>query len=328
MDSKSLAQWQAQTMTFESSPEINSIANGVVNLLLTAPHLRDALKRPVPCEESRHQLYDMEVAEHALRHGWTSEEIARLLQDTYQANRIMPIPAKGYFLLVCNEADIRNQAGAPDGDTLQDFARETSSDRLSEYWQIPIARVIRHGDENATWNLVLTDGREILLGTSKQIQKQDHVRAVIFDRIGVMIPRIAQKQIHEWDRLLEMLFAMATTVESTELSRIGQARELLTLYLGQQPGGFAQDFDEDEWEALALRNRPFRRDDAIYVHARGWWNSCVRPLAPEITYAESIGMLRLIGAKSQRVTLHKVAHTDRSYWKLPQSFLEEKPNVA
>ena len=118
-----------------------------------------------------------------------------------------------------------------------------------------------------------------------------------------------------------MLFAMATTVSSPELTRLGQARELMAQYLGQQPGGFTQDFDEEEWEALALRNRPFRRDGALYVHARAWWNTCVRPLAPEIVYADTIGLLRLLGAKNQRVTLNKVAHTDRSYWKLPLSFL-------
>lgn len=300
--------------------ETYHLTNGAVSLLLDAPQLRPAFRRSATCEESRHQLYDVEIAEQALLHEWSEDAVVALLREVYQSNQVAPVPYDNYFVVVYREAQLRAKPG--DASQTLDFSREVSAQRLSDFWKIDIARVIRHGDENSTWNLVLDDDREILLGTSKQLQDQAHVRAAIFDRTGMMIPRIPQSRIEDWDRLLEMLFAMAITVQSPELSRVGKAKEFLLLYLGQQPGGFQQDFDDEEWEALALRNRPFRRDGAIYIHARAWWNSCIRALAPDITYADAVGLLRLIGATSQRVTLNKVAHTDRAYWQLPTAFIE------
>lgn len=304
-------------------PDKNILSNGVVNLLLTCPTLHDAFRRPLPCEESRHYLYDIEIAEQALIHHWTTEDIVHVLRDIYQANRIEPFPAQGYFLVVCQEADLRRQsASATEAEDVQDFARETAADRLAEYWQIPVIRVVRHGDENSRWSVILADTREILLGTSKQLLDQEHVRAAVFDRTGVMIPRLSRKEDHVWDRLMEMFYAMATTIENPDSSRLVQAQEFLRNYLAQQPGGFVQDFDDEEWEALAHRNRPFRREGKIYIHARTWWNNCIRHLAPDITYIDALGLLRLIGAKSDRVTLNKIAHTDRNYWRLPPAYIE------
>lgn len=199
---------------------------------------------------------------------------------------------------------------------------ESSTSNLAELWSIPIAKVIRHGEENVRWSLALEDGKEILLGTSKQLLDQRHVRAAIFDRTGKLIPRIAKQEEYKWDQILEGLYAIAVTVANPDSTRMAQAKELLGQYLRGQPGGFRQDFDENEWEDRAYSNHPFRRAGAIYLHARMWWNSCIRALAPDITYQDTLGLLRLVGATSERITLHKVAHTDRSYWRLPLSFLE------
>lgn len=195
--------------------------------------------------------------------------------------------------------------------------------QLAQYWEIPLVGVVRHGEENTQWSLELSDGRAIQVGTTKQLLDQRHVRTVIFDRTGVLIPRISRQEEHLWDAVIETLYLASHLVVNSDASRLGQAREFITLYLAQQSGGFAQDFDDEEWETLAFRTRPFRRDGAIYVHARTWWNACIRHLAPEITYTDTLEFLRILEAESCRVTLNKVAHTDRSYWKLPVTFLPE-----
>lgn len=195
--------------------------------------------------------------------------------------------------------------------------------QLGAYWGISLRQVIRHGDENVEWSLKLDDGREILLGSTKQLSDQQHVRNAIFERTGAMIPRITKQEQHKWDQLLVNLYAMSVRVENPDGARREQAQELLHLYLDNQPGGFAQDFDDEEWEALALKNRPFRKDGGVYVHARSFWNNVIRTMAPDITYNDTLGLLRLIGAKSTRVTLNKIAHTDRSFWILPNDFLED-----
>lgn len=200
--------------------------------------------------------------------------------------------------------------------------------QLGAYWGIPLRQVIRHGDENVQWSLKLDDGREILLGSTRQLDDQRHVRTAVFERTGVRIPRISKQEEYKWDQLLVNLYTMSVRVENPDGARKEQAQELLHLYLDNQPGGFAQDFDEEEWEALALKNRPFRKDGAVYVHARSFWNNMIRAMAPDTTYNDTLGLLRLIGAKSSRVTLHKLAHTDRSYWILPKEFLQEEGNYA
>lgn len=200
--------------------------------------------------------------------------------------------------------------------------------QLGAYWGIPLRQVIRHGDENVQWSLKLDDGREILLGSTKQLDDQRHIRSAIFERTGVRIPRISKQEEYKWDQLLVNLYTMSVRVENPDGARREQAQELLRLYLDNQPGGFAQDFDDEEWEALALKNRPFRKDGGIYVHARSFWNNIIRTMAPDITYNDTLGLLRLIGAKSSRITLHKTAHTDRSYWMLPKEFLQEDTTYA
>jgi len=200
--------------------------------------------------------------------------------------------------------------------------------QLGAYWSIPLRQVIRHGDENIQWSLKLDNGQEILLGSTKQLNDQQHVRNAIFERTGVMIPRISKQEQHKWDELMVNMYAMSVRVENPDGTRKEQAQELLRLYLDNQPGGFEQDFDDEEWEALALRNRPFRKDGMLYVHARSFWNNVIRTMAPDITYNDTLGLLRLVGAKSNRITLHKVAHTDRSFWVLPKDFLGEGTDLA
>jgi hypothetical protein len=193
--------------------------------------------------------------------------------------------------------------------------------QLAAYWGIPIRQVIRHGDENIEWSLKLDDGREILIGSTKQLDDQKHIRSAIFERTGVRIPRISKQEDHKWDQLLVNLYAMSVSVENLDGTRKEQTQQLLRQYLDNQPGGFVQDFDDEEWEALALKNRPFRKDARLYVHARSFWHNMVRMMAPDITYNQTLGLLRLVGAQSTRITLNKIAHTDRSFWILPKAFL-------
>lgn len=245
-----------------------------------------------------------------LKAGHTAEQLAALIDGAPPAT---DTPRKPHAL----ESHAHQ-------DAIMGGAEESgvSIEKLATYWGIPITAVICHGDENSQWSLCLDDGREIFLGTTKNLLDQRHVRAVILERTKHLIPRISKQEDHIWDQIIQALVTMSTTVANPDSTRIAQGNELLGLYLRSQSGNFEQDFDEGEWEEMALSNRPFRRDGGIYVHARTWWNSCIRALAPEITYQDTLGLLRLVGATSERITLHKIAHTDRSYWRLPVSFLE------
>jgi hypothetical protein len=301
---------------------VEHVFNGVTGLLLQHPGLRDALKRPIPCEVSAHLHYDLQLTEAALRAQWDAEQILQLIQDTYTAN-YLGTRGTDYCGMLMQEAQLRLTQG-PAAQTLD---RDLLCNHLSEMWHIPILAVIRHGDENTTWSLRLDDAREILLGTSKQLQDQTHVRAAIFDRTGKMIPRIPPKQIAEWDHLLEILSLIALHVANPEMTRLGQIRDVLQGYFDQLPYKLTQDFDTDEWEHLALSKRPFRKDGAIYVHARHCWLNHVRLVLPEWKVADVLDGLRLLKAAYVKVICN-TEKTSRSYWRLPASWDESQDEQA
>ena len=294
--------------------------NGVTGLLLQHPALRDALKRPIPCEVSQHLHYDVQLTEAALKAHWAPEQILELIQDIYTANHLGTRGAD-YCTMLLQEAQLRLKQGPTTRNLGQDMLR----DHLAETWQIALKAVIRHGDENTTWSLQLEDNREIMLGTSKQLQDQKHVRAAIFDRTGTMIPRIASQQLHEWDHLLEILSLIAIQVENPEMTRLGQIRDIVQGYFGQLSYSLTQDFDTEEWEALALSNRPFRKEGRVYLHARHCWLTHVRLVLPEWRVADVLDGLRLVGATYTKIVCNG-AKTSRSYWRLPVTWDGELPD--
>lgn len=192
---------------------------------------------------------------------------------------------------------------------------------LQEKWHATITGVIRHGIEQPTWYLTM-GGRTIALGTTRQLQDQTHVRGVLFEATGQMVPRVPASHSEEWDMLLEAMAQVAVLIDAPDLTMEGQASELVLCYLETQYYSFAEDFETDEWEACARKNMPFRTGDRIYIHARHFHGHYVHLMAPGISYQQCLEYLHVLKARNVQVTVNTPPRTTRSYWRLPQDWME------
>jgi hypothetical protein len=284
-------------------------AEALLGLLMAHPHLQRALKRDPETDTARHGIYDALLAEAAMQEGWEPGAIVALIQEGNTRNSL-PAPPVGLCRLIVHEAQLRTKTGD------LDFARERLLDTLSDVWGIQIRTVIRHGTENALWHLHLIDGREIQLGSSEDLMVQGKVRARIFDVTGHVIPRYAAKDARLWDHHMEMLALVAQTVDTPEMTREGQARALVRGYLEGQDCQPDMDTSREEWAALALANQPFVREGLLHLSARHLWTTYVQSIAPKMSYADLLDVLRLLGGRRATITINNVKTTSRSMWRI------------
>ena len=299
-----------------ASPGLQLDRERLLDLFTTEPQLIRAWRREPETDATRHALYDVLLAEGALRHDWTPDAIIALIQEGNTRNAL-PAPNHGFCLLTMQEARLRTQTGD------LDLAREKLLDNLADIWGLHVEAVIKHGTENAFWHLRLQDGREIQLGTSQDLQSQTKVRARIYDVTGQMIPRYAPKELRLWDHHMEILALVAMTVDTPEMTRRGQARSLLLGYLQEEYCPLDHDASPEEWEALALGNRPFMRNGMLHIAVKDIWVKHIRLLEPQMSQREFLDLLRLLGGKRIRVTINHPSPTSRSVWRLAPEQLSD-----
>lgn len=188
---------------------------------------------------------------------------------------------------------------------------------LSEEWDIPpISACVRHGTENSTWHLKFADGREVNLGTSKDLLNELSVRAAILDVTKKVIRFYGKKDQERWRELIGMLTAVAMTVDTPEMTPRGQAHALVEGYLEMNNVHLDENTSAEEWETLAYSNEPFVRDGIVHVSARHICNAYARTMMPEIDHKVTLELLRLLGGYQVRITLNTYK-TSRSMFAIP-----------
>ena len=203
----------------------------------------------------------------------------------------------------------------------------TALDLLSEEWGLTITAVIRHGTENTFWHLRLEDTREIGLGETPDIFEPKRVRIKIFEVCGHLIPRYkGDKGEAAWDRVVALLVSASQLVDTPELTRLGQAQSLLIGYLAMERCALDHDASSEEWQGLALANKPFVRGAHVHVHARHMWLHYIHIMAPQMSQAALIDLLRLVGGRRVTMILNAKG-TSRSFWRLPPAMLVNAEEV-
>lgn len=192
---------------------------------------------------------------------------------------------------------------------------------LQEQWHATITGAVRHGLEHPTWYLRIGE-RTVELGSTRQLQDQTHVRGVVFDATGHIIPWVPGSHKAQWDSMLKALGRVAILIDTPDLTRVGQASELVLCYLESQYYSLANDFDTDEWETCARKNLPFMTEGRIYLHARHFHGHYVHLLAPGVSYQQCLEYLHALDARNVQVTVNTSPRTTRSYWRLPMNWLE------
>jgi hypothetical protein len=302
----------------EEEPRSTLDPQALVNLLLDSPRLRRALKRDPETDDTRHGYFDVLLAETGLLAQWSEDDIIALIREG-NSRSARPEPDIGYCRLVIHEARLKANLGN------LDFAREALLMNLSDTWGLEIQAVVRHGRENALWHLQLHDGSEIQLGTSKELMSQAHVRARIYDVTGHVLRRYPPKDAHLWDHHMQILAQVAVTVDTPEMTRLGQAKSLVLGYLEMQSCMLDRDNSSEEWELLALGNRPFVRQGMLYLAARHMFLNYVRVVNSKMIQTDLLDLLRLLKGRRITLTVQQPKKTSRSVWRIPPASLEEVP---
>ena len=297
----------------EASPSLDP--KKLLDFVLAHPHIQRALKRDRETEAAKHALYDVMLAEAGLKAEWTEQDIIALIQEGNARSDLPKLP-DNFCKLTIQEARVRTKTGDID------LGREALLDNLSDTWGLNITAVIRHGTENTLWHLRLDDGREIQLGTSKDLLMQSHVRAQIFDVTGKIIPRYKPAD-RRWDHHMEILALVATTVDTPEMTRLGQAKAIVNGYLEAQSVILTRDADSTEWEELARLNKPYLKQGILHLSARHLWMHHARIVAPKMLQTELLDFLRLLGGRRITIAIHEPKTTSRSVWRIPPQSLED-----
>ena len=158
-----------------------------------------------------------------------------------------PFPEKEVRKLV-NRVYLRYEQG---GKTSDDDAsdRATILDRLERTLHLRVARVIKYGKSQATFAIVLTDGREIVFPDTAALLGPVKAQAVIADATNHIIPIYKRGQ---WLRLVSKILLLAETVSTSETNTdtrgwIQQALE------GDMPGSLI-DLNDPIAKAYQLRS--------------------------------------------------------------------------
>jgi hypothetical protein len=121
---------------------------------------------------------------------------------------------------------------------------------------IPLARVIKRGESNARYALVLDDGREIAIGRTATMLSVTAFRTALCDATITVLPEIPRKT---WHRIRQALVTIA------ELVSFPDAEHQITTWLEEYIASRVPH-KEEEWQQALLQREPFYRKGMLWFH--------------------------------------------------------------
>lgn len=219
--------------------------------------------------------YDQALACFAVSVGWTDQEIADLIigfrrkhqLDLTKALRPGTKTSPGYVERTIatarrgmehntpieelvseavHQAEVEEAANATCESTLGEIRKRTG---------VPIAKVLRLGDENCRYWLHLDDGTRVEIGTTQDLMSQATTSTRILDRTKILIPHM---KTLKWRETVGRIVAVAEQVSMAE----GDVEfvEWLRLYLTDN-----HPRPEDESAEAVTNGQPFTKDGEHYI---------------------------------------------------------------
>ncbi len=252
----------------------------------TWEHKRKDLKDGSP------SAYDFSLAVQALLAGWPDQDIADLIMAFRVTHGLNPEKARrrDYIQRTIGRAKEEHKSelaamelgrldtvpkppppptlkiAAPDAPETTapavaappaDSSREHVLALLSKALRVPVARWIQHSRDDATFNLILQDGTDILIGSVSSAMSWAKFKEKLYEVTGTVLPRFKGPR---WDNICKQLAVIREVEENPEAGRVNILRDWLTAYL---PMAAARNALTPE----ALEgNLPLRKDGVLHVH--------------------------------------------------------------
>ncbi len=188
---------------------------------------------------------------------------------------------------------------------------------ISNFFQAEVNALIQHGEENSRWSLEMVDGRNIELGTSKQIWDIDHCRGRLSEK-GIELPDTLKKV--QWIQIMKRMQRYIKRLENPEAGdRMITIREWVDDYLQSTPAVYSSR-SEEGWQPAIANKCPFVRHDQdngyVYLHAGHFRSWLEQHQKEKITLPELHDMLRLYKFERKNVRVNPLT---KSYWRFSLS---------
>jgi hypothetical protein len=186
-----------------------------------------------------------------------------------------------------------------------------------------VSGVTKRGEQNAAWDLHLTDGKAVELGVSEKLLTPRHVRARIFDATGEVM---ALAKPSEWTPVVKLIFAVAE-VQNIAMSDLDEARYWITSFVELGGPGLSQvSLDDKEQFANALgsdrRHGLFvfhGSDDRLYLRQSSFYPYVRQTLGERLKTGEITERLGRLGfeRKQPSVRIGDKVHKQRMFVSRP-----------
>lgn len=289
-------------------------------------------------KDSSPSAYDMALADHAVKDGWSDQEVVDLLVAARRRFGDELKLREGYFALTIRKARqslsdasatirllnaLDEPPAASDGDVTNSTGGQDAApvvDRLaivSDLLKVKITRFVQYRADPPQYRLETEDG-SVTLGEASAVLSLSRFRAAVFAATQRVIPRFKDPQ---WDKVVQAL-GEALIVESIgeEATEQGIARAWVTAYLSKHPPL------DDPGEAL-VGNLSFTKDDRIYIWGERLQQFLATSYFDRVTPREMGAALRVLGATPVKVNARiggendaRAKRVNRNAWRLPDEW--------
>jgi hypothetical protein len=193
----------------------------------------------------------------------------------------------------------------------------TKLEHIKKCLGIQPRKFIQYGTENATYHMVLEDGRDILIGSIENLLSPDKVAGRIAEATRILI---APMKRDAWRKLIEHILGMVEVIEDLEGRRDTAIVDYVRRYIYSRTL-----YGENEYRDAVRDNDPFLYENKLHLHVASLGKYLRAETDEKITNAQLRGMLRLIGFKGGQLSVRTSEEKTycRYYWSGEKDIIKE-----
>ena len=263
--------------------------------------------------------YCLSLARVVADYGWSDQEITNLVICWRQYHGLdlkLNNPSMYYNTIVKARTQIKQQSERAARDeiveTLDQFNAE-SPDEISEtiikITNIPVTKIIQEGKTNAVYTALLKDGSAIFIGKAADYINQNRWRHIAQDVAGRPFNPMKGPK---WQHFLELLATMREVHDHDDTKQAKFVADVADEYI--KPVLLRSN--EDRWQDAAAANKPFVKDNNVYIHAAKFYQYLQNTARnADITLTNVVAFLREAGWARETVSFRNAdSKTSRSFW--------------
>lgn len=240
-------------------------------LLDNSPQFRRTWERNRPdLTDQSASGYDLSLAAQSAAVGWTDSEITALLVASrrYYGDKIKSDPAYYYGRTVARARQPQSINGTGNVEIEREIKQADLSEPQAEVYRklgLRLSHVVKRGQSRAAYELVLADGRVVVVGRATDLLSAAKVQAAVYDATGIHTRKPKGVQ---WDMVVDALTMLTVELAEVPVDEATETREwLATLLL--TAGHCATEDDLQVWATQPTSEATLYTGDVLYFKLPG-----------------------------------------------------------